>query len=161
MNASTKNMSYWIRVAIWLGLSLMGWFLPAGEIITAYGVKVLGIFTGLMFGWICLDLMYPSFLAVLLMMFAGTGNANTLFYMGFSYDIVVIIFTLCTFCAFVSYVKLDSVIARWFLNLKFMEGKPWLFITMFMVLNFVMGYLIGIYATIFVVCQSLMPFVMK
>ena len=46
MNAEVKNdrASYWIRVAIWLALSVMGWLLPAGEIITPYGMKVVGIF---------------------------------------------------------------------------------------------------------------------
>ena len=79
MNAEVKNdrASYWIRVAIWLALSVMGWLLPAGEIITPYGMKVVGIFAGLMFGWICLDLIYPSLLAVILMAFAG-GTAVAL-----------------------------------------------------------------------------------
>ena len=55
------GLSYWIRVGIWLGLSFAGWFLPPGDIITAYGMKIAFIFVGLMFGWICLDLIYPSF----------------------------------------------------------------------------------------------------
>jgi len=152
MTASEKRdgLSYWVRVVIWLVLSFSGWALPGGETITPYGMKVVGIFAGLMFGWICLDLIYPSLFAVILMTFAGTGNANTLFYMGFSYDIVVIIFIVCTFCAYVSHVGLDNTLAQWFINLKFMEGRPWLFITMFMALTFLLGYLIGIYATIFV-----------
>lgn len=91
------GLSYWIRVGIWLILSLAGWFLGPGEIITAYGMKIAFIFVGLMFGWICLDLIYPSFLAIILVCFAGTGSANVLFYAGFGSDIVVTIIVLTTF----------------------------------------------------------------
>lgn len=151
MNAEVKNdrASYWIRVAIWLALSVMGWLLPAGEIITPYGMKVVGIFAGLMFGWICLDLIYPSLLAVILMAFAGGTAVAQGFFAGFAYEIVVIIFILCTFIQYISHTGLDKVLADWFINLKFMDGKPWVFITMFMVLAFIFGYLLGIYAAIF------------
>ena len=92
-NVKKDGASYWIRVAIWLAISVMGWFLPAGEIVTAYGVKTTCIFAGLMFGWICLDLIYPSLLAVILMAFAGGTAVANGFYAGFAYEIVVIIFT--------------------------------------------------------------------
>lgn len=150
-NVKKDGASYWIRVAIWLALSVMGWFLPAGEIITAYGVKVVGIFAGLMFGWICLDLIYPSFFAVILMAFAGGTAVAKGFYAGFAYDIVVIIFIVCTFVQYINHTGLDKVLADWFINLKILDGKPWLFITSFMILVFVFGYFLGIYATIFCV----------
>lgn len=151
MSTSTKKdgASYWIRVAIWIALSVMGWFLPAGEIITAYGMKVVGIFVGLMFGWICLDLIYPSLLAVILMAFAGGTPVANGFYAGFAYEIVVIIFILCTFIQYIEHTGLDKILADWFINLKIMNGRPWLFVTAFMVLVFVFGYFLGIYATIF------------
>lgn len=62
--AKKDGASYWIRVAIWLILSFAGWLTPAVGPVTDYGMKILFIFVGLMFGWICLDLIYPSFLSV-------------------------------------------------------------------------------------------------
>ena len=49
--AKKDGASYWVRVAIWLILSFAGWFLPPVGPVTVYGMKVLSIFTGLMFGW--------------------------------------------------------------------------------------------------------------
>ena len=82
--AKKDGVSYWIRVAIWIALSFMGWFLPAIDPITSFGMKVLGIFVGLMWGWICLDLIYPSFLSIILIAIASGGAAKTFFYAGFS-----------------------------------------------------------------------------
>lgn len=143
------GLSYWIRVGIWLAVSLAGWFLAPGEIITAYGMKIAFIFVGLMFGWICLDLIYPSFLAIILVCFAGTGSANVLFYAGFGSDIVVTIIVLTTFCAYASKVGLDNTIAQWFISRKFLQNRPWLFVTVFFVLVYLLGIMIDIYPTIF------------
>ncbi len=148
--AKKDGVSYWIRIALWLVISFSGWFIPANGIITAYGMKVLGIFVGLMFGWICLDLIFPSFFSIILMSFAAGVSAQELFYKGFAYQICVIIFVLCTFIAYIQHCRLDETLAKWAINLKFLEGKPWLFVSVYMALVFVLGYLVGIYPCIFV-----------
>ena len=148
-NEKRDGVSYWVRIAIWLILSFSGWFLPAAEPITPYGMKILGIFLGLMFGWICLDLIFPSFLSVILVAVAGGEAAKTFFYQGFGSDIVVTIIVLTTFCAYANKVGLDNVIAQWFIRIKFLKGRPWVFVAMFMVLIYVLGIMIDIYPTIF------------
>ena len=152
MSTTTKknNMTYWIHLAVWLVLSFIGWILPPGEIITSYGMKILFIFIGLMYGWIFLDLVFPSLLSVVLAAFAGGGAVANSFYSGFGSNVVVIIIILTTLCQYVNYVGLDLTIAKWFTNLKVLNGKPWLFITMFMLLVYVFGYFINAYAVIFV-----------
>lgn len=151
MSSAVKKdgISYWIRVTVWLVLSFMGWFLPAVDPITPFGMKVLGIFVGLMFGWICLDLIYPSFLSIILIAVASGSAANKFFYAGFSSDIVVTIIVLTTFCAYANKVGLDNYIAQKFIRFKFLQGRPWLFVTVFMVLIYVLGLMISIYPTIF------------
>lgn len=147
--AKKDGASYWVRVAIWLILSFAGWFLPPLGPVTAYGMKVLSIFTGLMFGWICLDLIYPSFLSVVLIALASGEAASTFFYAGFSSEIVVVIIVLTTFIAYANKVGLDNYIAQKFIRIRFMQGRPWLFITVFMVLIYVLGLMVSIYPTIF------------
>ena len=147
--AKKDGASYWIRVAIWLILSFAGWFLPPLGPVTAYGMKVLSIFTGLMFGWICLDLIYPSFLSVVLIALASGEAASTFFYTGFSSEIVVVIIVLTTFIAYANKVGLDNYIAQKFIRIKFLQGHPWLFVTVFMILIYVLGLMVSIYPTIF------------
>lgn len=148
-SAKKSGVGYWLKIAIWIALSILGWFLPTIEPITEFGMKIVGIFIGLMFGWICLDLVYPSFLSVILIAFASGEAAKTFFYAGFSSDIVVTIILLTTFCAYANKVGLDSVIAQYFLRLKFAQGRPWVFVSVFMVLIAVLGIMIDAYPTIF------------
>lgn len=147
--AKKDGASYWIRVAIWLILSFAGWLTPAVGPVTDYGMKILFIFVGLMFGWICLDLIYPSFLSVVLVAIASGEPASTFFYAGFSSEIVVVIIVLTTFIAYANKVGLDNYIAQKFIRIKFIQGRPWLFVTVFMLLIYVLGLMVGIYATIF------------
>ena len=90
-NVKKNNITYWLHLAIWLVFSFIGWVLPAGEIITAYGMKILFIFIGLMYGWVFLDIVFPSLLAVILVAFAGDGAVAKTFYSGFGSNTVVII----------------------------------------------------------------------
>ena len=147
--AKKDGASYWIRVAIWLILSFAGWLTPAVGPVTDYGMKILFIFVGLMFGWICLDLIYPSFLSVVLVAIASGEPASTFFYAGFSSEIVVVIIVLTTFIAYANKVGLDNYIAQKFLCIRFMQGRPWLFVTVFMLLIYVLGLMVSIYPTIF------------
>lgn len=147
--AKKDGVSYWIRVALWLGLSVFGWFVPAVDPITPFGMKVASIFIGMMFGWICLDLIYPSFFAIILLALASGVSAKTYLLGGFGSEIVVMIIVLTTFCTYFNKVGLDQVIAQWFIRLKVIQGRPWLFIAAFLVLMYVLGFLINIYATIF------------
>ena len=112
-------------------------------------MKILFIFVGLMFGWICLDLIYPSFLSVVLVAIASGEPASTFFYAGFSSEIVVVIIVLTTFIAYANKVGLDNYIAQKFLRIRFMQGRPWLFVTVFMLLIYVLGLMVSIYPTIF------------
>lgn len=147
--AKKDGTSYWIRVAIWLILSFAGWFLPPVGPVTAFGMKVIFIFVGLMFGWICLDLIYPSFMSIILVALASGEAAKTFFYAGFSSEIVVVIIVLTSFIAYANKVGLDNYIAQKFIRIRFLQGHPWLFVTAFMVLIYVLGLMIDIYPAIF------------
>ena len=107
--AKKDGASYWLRVVLWIGLSLFGWFVPAVDPITPFGMRVASIFIGMMFGWICLDLIYPSFFAIVLLALASGKTAQTFFFGGFGSEIVVMIIILTTFCAFFNKVGLDNV----------------------------------------------------
>lgn len=147
--AKKDGTSYWICVAIWLILSFAGWFLPPVGPVTAFGMKVIFIFVGLMFGWICLDLIYPSFMSIILVALASGEAAKTFFYAGFSSEIVVVIIVLTSFIAYANKVGLDNYIAQKFIRIRFLQGHPWLFVTAFMVLIYVLGLMIDIYPAIF------------
>lgn len=53
MGGKTKSQTvFWIHSLIMVLLMCSGWFLPEGEIITEYGVRIAMIFLGCVWGWI-------------------------------------------------------------------------------------------------------------
>lgn len=146
-----KNIvGYWIKIVIMMALFFSGWIFPEGEIITALGMKVIGIFMGMMFGWIFLDLIYPSFIGMLVLVFAGFGGGTkALFASGFGAELIVLIILFGTFSAYMNHVGLSDTIAKWILTRKALQGRPWLFIFSIFVLIYLLGIMIDIYPAIF------------
>lgn len=56
MSKENSSKRYWLHYGMMLALILVFWFLPAGGAITAMGMKAIGIFAGLIYGWIFIDL---------------------------------------------------------------------------------------------------------
>lgn len=149
MNNASKGQ-YWTKVIIMFCLFFCGWFIPEGKIITSLGMKVVGIFAGMMFGWIFLDLVYPSFLGLLVLALAGFGESTkAVFGLGFGAELIILVILFGTFSAYMNKVGLSDTLAKWFLTRKIIQGKPWLFIFLFFVLTYVLGIMIDIYPTIF------------
>lgn len=149
MSNASKGQ-YWIKVIIMFCLFFCGWVIPAGNIISPIGMKVLGAFIGVMFGWIALDLVYPSFICMIVLALSGfSKDINTVFSMGIGAELVILVILFGTFSAYMNEVGLSDTIAKWFLSRKITEGRPWLFILLFFMLMYVLGIMVDIYATIF------------
>ena len=91
MSKEGSNKLYWIHYVIMLALIACGGLLPAGEVITAMGMKAIGIFAGLIYGWIFVDLIWPSLLGLVLLSFTGYGSLTAVFGEGFGSEIVMLI----------------------------------------------------------------------
>lgn len=72
MVAKVKSKSsFQIHSLIMLVLMCSGWFLPEGNILTEYGVRISMIFLGCIWGWIFVGLVEPSLLALVFLVLAG------------------------------------------------------------------------------------------
>ena len=65
----------WIHTIIMFVLLASGWFLPTVSTITPFGMKIVGIFIGLIYGWMFVGLIWPSLTGMLFLSFAGLGPA--------------------------------------------------------------------------------------
>ncbi len=54
--AKKSGIGLWLHPVIMVALMVSGWVLPPFGTVTEFGVKVLGIFLGMMWGWIFVDL---------------------------------------------------------------------------------------------------------
>jgi len=65
MAAEKNNKMYYIHIAIFLIITFGVGFLPPFAQITPLGMKVLGVFLGIIYGWCFIALDWPSMVALL------------------------------------------------------------------------------------------------
>ena len=64
MASANKNVMYYVHIAIFLLILFGIGFLPPFAQITPMGMKVLGVFLGVIYGWCFIALDWPSLVAL-------------------------------------------------------------------------------------------------
>lgn len=156
-NAKAKK-SQWVHLLIMFVLMCSGWFLPAGETLTEYGVRITMIFVGAIWGWIFAGLIIPSLVSMLFLVLAGMGTAKEVVGSGFGAEIILLIIFFSIFTQWLEDIGLTKTMANWLLSRKILKGRPYVFVFMLFLVTLICGFFVGIYATIFLmwgICYSM------
>ena len=113
--------------------------LPPVEPLTALGMRLIGIFLGLLYGWIFIDIVWPSMAGLLALMLVGGMKPVALLNRSFGDPIVVMMFFIFVFCATINHYGLSRFISLWFITRKFVAGRPWVFTFTFLASMFILG----------------------
>lgn len=142
MSASVrkKKLVFAVHWIIIFACMLLFHHLPLWGTVTEYGMKLLGIFIGLMWGWMFLDLLTPSLIAMMVLLTTvedatlanicaqGLGSSN--------------IFVMIVVMALAQYFQdsgLNRYLGDWFVSLKINVGRPWLFSAILLVATFLLS----------------------
>ena len=120
-----KNTSYYINSFICVALMILFRFIPTTGAITPYGMEILGIFLGSIYGWCTVGFIWPSFLGMILLGLSDYGSITQVFSEGFSNDTVLMLFMTFVYFGYISQSGLMKVIANRFISLKVNIGHPW------------------------------------
>lgn len=128
MSATTgkkKSVSFWINTAITLILMAgFGFLEPFGQI-TPMGMKVLGVFLGMLWGWITVELIWPSIIGMVFFAFSGYTTINGVF--GSCFDANVMQAFMCFLVAgLFDCFGVTNYLASKIMSNKMMIGKPWM-----------------------------------
>ena len=69
--SSATNTKYFINSAIAVALMVCFRFIPPFGAMTPLGMELLGIFLGLLYAWITVDMIWPSIVGLVLIGFSG------------------------------------------------------------------------------------------
>lgn len=111
---------------------------PFGPL-TPLGMNLIGIFLGVLYGWIFIEIVWPSLLGLLALMLIGGMKPAELLNKSFGDPIVQMMFFIFVFCATINYYGLSKFISLWFISRRFVKGRPWLFTFVFMGSIFILG----------------------
>ena len=131
--------AYYLHTVVCLLIMFGFGQLPPVEPLTPLGMNLIGIFLGVLYGWVCIEIVWPSLAGLLAMMLVGGMKPVTLLNNSFGHPIVQMMFFIFVFCATISHYGLSKFISLWFITRKFVAGRPWVFTYTFLGSIFILG----------------------
>lgn len=135
----TKDKQRYIHFAIMflltIGISLCP---PFGQI-TPYGMKALGVFVGVLYGWIFIDLIWPSIFGFAALGLSGLTTITQALSLGFGNQMLLLMMFILIFCGALDAAGLTDFLSTWLLQRKIFRKNPWTLI----IGIFLIGYIVG------------------
>lgn len=151
-NAAKKNdLSYYINSAIVILLMfVVPLFEPFGQV-TEAGMRVLGVFMGMLWGWLTVGFVWPSLLGIVMISFSGLTNISSALTSGFG-NVNLVIYSILgfMFATYLDKCELTGAIASFFMTKKIFDGKPYVLVGIIFALAFTLGAMVAIFAGIFI-----------
>ena len=136
MSASMKR---YIHIAIMFALIIViSMMEPFGQI-TPFGMKALGLFVGVLYGWIFIDLVFPSLMGFVLMPVMGLMQLLPAMSAGFGNVTFLMILPALVFAGAMEEAGVSSFIGNWLLKQKVFRKSPWMLVIGFAIIAFVLG----------------------
>ncbi len=101
------------------------------------GMKAIGIFFGVLWGWVFIDLCWPSLLGIFAVGLTGYMTVGQSFATAFSDSQTLQMLFVLAFVAYLEECGCSTYIARWFISRKIGVGRPWVFSLLILTCGFV------------------------
>ena len=147
--AKNSNVMKYIHILIMMILMFGVGFLPPFGEITPLGMKVLGCFLGIVYGWIFIDLLWVSFFGFVVLAVTGVIDTTSAFARGFGDPSFLVVLVPAVFAVALNQIGVTDGIAYWLMSRKMFIGRPWALIIAICIGTYLMGIFNGGIAAIF------------
>ena len=121
------------------------------EPLTPLGVEIIGIFLGIVYGWLIVgDIFWPSIFGMIFMGLSDWSTVAGVFKTGFGHNNVMLILFFCLFTNIINAAGITEYIARWIVSRKFAQGKPYVITIMIWIAGVVLYFMVTAAAAILV-----------
>ena len=97
---------------------------PLGQI-TLAGMRVLGIFIGVLYGWIFIDLIWPSIFGFVALGVSGLYTATSALASGFGNQQLIMVLITLVFAGALEEAGFSELVSNWLLKRKIIQKSPW------------------------------------
>lgn len=153
---ATKSIK-WKMINTVIGLCIMFLFpfLPTLDPITEMGMVVVGAFLGMVYLWSTVDSIWPSLLGIMVIGLSGyTGEGaqgmTAAFAQAFGTSTVLIVLLSMILFGAIEYFGCAQYISRWLLTRKMINGRPYVFMFLYLFTSYILSALIGPVAAIMI-----------
>lgn len=126
--AKRGSSRYYLHSAIAIAIMVFFRFIPPFGVMTPLGMEILGVFVGMLYAWITVDMIWPSILGLCLLGFSGyveTGGVATVLTAVVSNQVLQMLLWLFTFSAIIEVTGLGGQLARRLIGSHLCKGRPW------------------------------------
>lgn len=115
-------------------------YLPPVLGLDQLGMAVVGIFLGMLYGWIALStFVWPCLVGMLALCSSGYDSMNNLFAISFGNNLIPFLIFIFVYVTFLEKAGVCTRISNWFLERKIVAGHPWILIFFICMSAYVMG----------------------
>lgn len=149
MTTQTKSLStskskfsllYVFHVVLTLFFFFGFQYLPPVLGLDQLGMAVVGIFLGMLYGWIALStFVWPCLVGMLALCSSGYDSMNNLFAISFGNNLIPFLIFIFVYVTFLEKAGVCTRISNWFLGRKIVAGHPWILIFFICMSAYVMG----------------------
>lgn len=132
---SKKIFKGLIMLFIMLGI---GW-IPAPAPMEQVGMKILGIFLGMIFGWIFIEIGSVSIIGLVMFVLTGCGDMTSALVGSFGTQLMMMLIAIFFLVAYAQDQKLGDFVADWMMHRKALSGRPYLFFFVFLIASFLVS----------------------
>lgn len=136
LSINSKTILHYVIMFAIMGIF---YFIPSGDVVTPYGMRLLGIFIALIYGWTVIGLLIPSLIGCFALSFAGYGTMeNVALALFANISIVLMIFGSLAFDSLRQTTASDWIFAK-ILTSKIAKKSPLLTVMSILTLILVLG----------------------
>ena len=135
--------------------------LPTFSVLSPYGMKAIGCFLGILYGWVFVDMLWTALMVFVLVPFTGLITADGLITAGFGNVIVMQVCFILMLFSVMNDTAIPGKITNRLLSLSICQGHPWIFFGVLMLAAWLVSFLAGgvvglliIFPILISVCQD-------
>lgn len=139
-----------IHVLAMLAINIVFWLLPAITPVTTVGMRLIGVFLSMLYGWTFCGLLWPSLFGMVAVILSGICSMKEWAALSFGNDTIVFILFIFFFTGVIDEVGLIDYIANKMISFKFLNGRPWLFSAFVLIGTYIAAAFVNMFAAILV-----------
>ncbi len=135
----TRNTQRYVHFLVMFLITGIICLCPSFGQITPYGMRVLGVFIGVLYGWIFIDLIWPSLFGFVALGLTGISTVTAALSSGFGNQQLLLILVTMVFAGALDESGLNDFISTWLLKKKIFQKSPWTLIAGILLIAYIMG----------------------
>ena len=133
------NKSRYIHLAIMLILAFGISALPPFGQVTPFGMKAIGVFVSVLYGWIFFDLFWTSIFGFMLIPVLGLNTVAGAFALGLGDQMIITMLLCMSFALAIDMAGVTDIMANWLLQRKILNKSPWFLVIGILLIGAVIG----------------------